>query len=392
MSLENSQTDSDKPEVPLQTDDLKRRLRSLRRFRRQGLHKRALKVEAILGALVADAGRLAADYRENASTESPVSIDDYKALQARFEQLEKEMAATVSDSDPHGLSSVRFLQRESDKLPDGEAMPIGNEHTRPIASTIPRPLTTDVPTLHQQIEFFESELSNAQKAYDTIAFEECNLRQQIDVLRTQILESRHETIELRLQLSDFTEREQAKLGELSWAERREQLIRQLEAEGNEGQSASTDSRRVRELIESTAVEVSKRDRIIEERDREIEELKMLLTRQSGVTKGLAVGASAIAGVLDGDELIREERENLSRIKSEWEEKLRAAELEISTERARLARQRSELELAAADSRAQSSDDPDDSSENGPASETEIDSTKNGKRKRRWLSRLGIREE
>ena len=52
------------------------------------------------------------------------------------------------------------------------------------------------------------------------------------------------------------------------------------------------------------------------KDQEIAELKELLQQQAENIGNFAVGASAIADVLDQDELIREERENLARMQEE----------------------------------------------------------------------------
>ena len=48
-------------------------------------------------------------------------------------------------------------------------------------------------------------------------------------------------------------------------------------------------------------------------------------------------------MFDQDEIIREERENLKQLQQQWEEKLRKAEIDLSVERAKIARERAELE-------------------------------------------------
>ena len=52
---------------------------------------------------------------------------------------------------------------------------------------------------------------------------------------------------------------------------------------------------------------------------------------------------ATNALLDEDAIIQEERQRLADLQSEWEEKLRTAELEFSVERAKIARTQSELE-------------------------------------------------
>ncbi|MEM6331651.1 MAG: hypothetical protein AAF790_15580, partial [Planctomycetota bacterium] len=47
--------------------------------------------------------------------------------------------------------------------------------------------------------------------------------------------------------------------------------------------------------------------------------------------------------VDADRRLEAERQRLAALEAEWEEKLRAAELELSVERAKMARERAQLE-------------------------------------------------
>jgi hypothetical protein len=69
----------------------------------------------------------------------------------------------------------------------------------------------------------------------------------------------------------------------------------------------------------------------------------LLSQQSDNIGSLAVGAAAVAEIFDQDEVIRQERERLQQAQEDWREKLRQAEIDISLERARIARERVELD-------------------------------------------------
>ena len=123
------------------------------------------------------------------------------------------------------------------------------------------------------------------------------------------------------------------------------------------------------------------DQVVAEKDREIEELQRILENQSGNLSEMAVGAVAIADVLDHDELIRDERENLRHLQDEWREKLRQAEVEISVERAKFARDRIEL------------DEQVRMLEGERAAMDGDDSDSNKKRNRgNWLSRLGLKDD
>jgi hypothetical protein len=54
-------------------------------------------------------------------------------------------------------------------------------------------------------------------------------------------------------------------------------------------------------------------------------------------------AAAVGQLLDEDTVVQQQREALQRLQEQWTDKLRQAEIDISRERAQLARQRVELE-------------------------------------------------
>src|SRR5208282_5528924 len=82
---------------------------------------------------------------------------------------------------------------------------------------------------------------------------------------------------------------------------------------------------------------------IAEKNREIEELQHLLNNQSNSMGSLALGAAALEQVFDQDAVIREERQRLQQMQDECRAKLRQAEIEISMERAKLARREAEID-------------------------------------------------
>ena len=124
---------------------------------------------------------------------------------------------------------------------------------------------------------------------------------------------------------------------LDWESQKKRLLAELEDEADDGSPGRKSERlSIEETIRIT-------DRLIAEKDEEIRELRQLLDDQSSNIGGMAVGANAIAAMLDSDELIREERENLKQLQDQWREKLRQAELDMSMERAKIGRERSELE-------------------------------------------------
>lgn len=250
-------------------------------------------------------------------------------------------------------------------------------------------LTLEVKQLHEQLEFLQSELLLLRSDSSIATTHDSELRVQIEQLRSQLLDARHESVELRLQCNDLsakiaryqgpTEGERAE--GLTWEERKELLMQQLDAETRS--DTPCDPRRVLDIehiINQTNTE-------IEKRDREISNLQALLSQQSVSRDGFAVGAAAFADVIESDAIIISERLRLKELQAEWEEKQRQAEIEMSMERAKLARERLELQEKL---REFEGDRKLEVGANNP-----VDSTsKSGKgnARGRWLARLGLRDE
>ncbi|MGD9128260.1 MAG: hypothetical protein PVH19_12860, partial [Planctomycetia bacterium] len=89
--------------------------------------------------------------------------------------------------------------------------------------------------------------------------------------------------------------------------------------------------------------IDQTDRIVQIKIQEIEELQTLLQSQSSQVGNLSVGIGAFEEAFNQDELIVEERENLKRLQDELHDKLKKAEIEISLERAKVARERSQMD-------------------------------------------------
>ena len=96
-----------------------------------------------------------------------------------------------------------------------------------------------------------------------------------------------------------------------------------------------------------------------------------------------LGASAVAAVLDSDELVRQERESLKRLQDNLREQSKQAEVDISLERAKLARERAELEEKLRGLEAEKANLPSAGGSDG--------SDKGKKQGRKWLARLGLGE-
>ncbi len=146
---------------------------------------------------------------------------------------------------------------------------------------------------------------------------------------------------------------------LTWEERKKLILQQMESDSFDTEafvsnlqsnyaSQSQESADGLALdpvayIEQLCSELERRNIELKSKNDEIGELHCLLEQQGGAREGgLAVGAAAIAQMMDGNELVSEERERLKQLQAEWEEKFRKGEIEASLERAKLSRERQEL--------------------------------------------------
>ena len=217
----------------------------------------------------------------------------------------------------------------------------------------------------------EDELHNTE-TIETLNAELADLREQNADLATQLA---------RMQISGLHNPPHLNLSNLSqesmtWEQRKRLILQQLENESAAANPEEYQNHRneVEEILRTT-------QREIERRDQEIAELKSIVQQQSNTREGVAIGAAAIAQMLDSDELVKLEREKLAAIQREWESKLREAEIEMSMERAKLSRERAELEERLRN--------PVDTVK--PASpEPAINA--DGKPVRRWLEHLGLRDK
>ncbi|HJQ81928.1 MAG TPA: hypothetical protein VJ828_18325, partial [Lacipirellulaceae bacterium] len=115
---------------------------------------------------------------------------------------------------------------------------------------------------------------------------------------------------------------------------------------------------------------------VAEKDREIEQLRTQLAEAESAKPAAADAQrqQQIDALLDADEIIAEHRKKISALEHEMEGKLRAAELELSVERAKIAREKSELEELRIDLESRRA--PHDGGSGGAP-------------RRRWLSKLGL---
>ena len=169
---------------------------------------------------------------------------------------------------------------------------------------------------------------------------------------------------------------------MDWEAQKRRLLAALEANENDGDDSEEDRA---ERVKMRDV-IAKTDAVIAAKDQEIAELKQLLDAQSDNIGSMAVGAQAIAELLNQDEVVAAERERLQQMQKEWEEKLRQAEIEMSVQRAKIARERAEIEERQRQLQEQQA-------EQGADDALPADGSKGKMPQRgRWLTRLGLKEQ
>jgi hypothetical protein len=160
---------------------------------------------------------------------------------------------------------------------------------------------------------------------------------------------------------------------LDWEAQKRRLLASWEADDDDGEAAVAERITIEGTIQIT-------DQIVSQKDQEISELKRLLGEKSEIAVSPAHNAAA-AEILDRDDLVRQELERLRLVQAEWREKIGGAELDISMERAKLARDKAELEEKMRLYQREQQSRADD--EGLPDA---------GKRPRgRWLARLGLKD-
>jgi hypothetical protein len=192
--------------------------------------------------------------------------------------------------------------------------------------------------------------------------ENVRLRRENDELVGQINDLRYEVdlltkrnIELESVASSAEASNQAAPVELddsslSWEERKQRILDQLENDTFDAENflsqLQSENREDQRLADRD--DMGARERAIEyihQLHTELHELRRQVEHYREHAQHLAAieNAPDTSSILDEDEVIQAERERLRELEAEWEEKFRRSEIEASLERAKLARQRMEVE-------------------------------------------------
>jgi len=158
-----------------------------------------------------------------------------------------------------------------------------------------------------------------------------------------------------------------------WESQKRRLLAALEE--NVDAPANPVEKQQRITIEGT---IEMTDAIVAEKDRQISELQLQMAAASDGTVVDPEHTRKMNELVDADEVIAEHRNRVRELEREMHEKLRAAELELSVERAKMARQKADLDELKSD--LESKQQQFASSGGAPVQ---------GQPKRRWRDKLGL---
>ena len=222
-----------------------------------------------------------------------------------------------------------------------------------------------------------------------VVAEKDRLSQQAAQLESQVADLSQQNRELASKVAGKSVRETICKGEaaeaLTWDQRKQLILQQLEEESFDAESfAANMSYEGQDSQETPEQYLERLVAELNSRNQEVQELRHLLEHQSQTRDGqYAIGAAAIAEMIDSDELVRQERQRLQQLQVEWEEKFRESEIEASLERAKLSRERQDL--------LKRQSELTEELEHMRREIRQQDETKPGN-SRRWLAKLGISDQ
>jgi hypothetical protein len=336
--------------------------------------------EAMLGSMSAKLDDEAARKISGATAESDSQLaalrEENKALSARLDEtivLSERFEPLLTR-----LAEQETLLTEMSRKLDEQAVRKSSSEAAATAA--------ELATLWKENESLAVRLAAAENASSTAEASsgsgDEDLRRRFEMAVQDVRELKTKNADLAEQLSNAkhnaTATASAQVTGTGWEALKQKLLNELETDFDENNPHD----KADKLTVQGAIKIT--DDVVTEKEREVAELRTLLDTQAQQVGEMAVGAAAVAQLLDTDELVRQERESLARLQESLREQLKQAEVNLSLERAKLARDRLELEermrvmeMDKAQSPANGGDPTGDKGK--PA------------KGRKWLTRLGLGE-
>lgn len=301
---------------------------------------------------------------ENELVESRMSVAQAKVEQDRLQQqltaLRKQLDTKIGE----------IAALKSQTPPEGAAL----DHSAELLE-----LRSERDALAEELEQLKTQGGATEGGEHAAEIDD--LRHRIDMAMADLRQANSQIADLKRQLAEKNagggHSAPAAGGAGDWEHQKRLLLAQLEADDVTTPQQKKERLKIEDVIAKT-------NSVVAEKNSEIAELKALLEmRPQGNANAVetAFGAAAISQLLDSDELVKQQREALERMTQELQEKLRQCEIDTSLERAKLARERAELQehlQKMADERLKSQDNPGRSSD-----QIKIPGRRN------WLDHLGL---
>jgi chromosome segregation ATPase len=283
--------------------------------------------------------------RDELQQKFDLALEDVQRLRARVAELEQDLARRPESNQADSAELVA-LRAERDAL------------AARVEQLEQRPVTQIDPNVEQQ-------LVDLQRRFELAVEDVRELKMQNAKLESKLAAS-----------SSSPPRSQSDIGGSDWESQKRRLLAALEEGGDSHPNPIPKEERLK--IEST---IEMTDAVVAEKDRQIAELQIQLAAANDGSAIDTERASKVKDLIDADEVIAEHRQRIRELEREMEEKLRTAELELSVERAKMARHKMELDELKADLESQRQ-----------AFEAAGGAPAQGQPRRRWLNKLGLTGE
>jgi chromosome segregation ATPase len=279
--------------------------------------------------------------RDEGQQKFDLALQDVQRLRARVAEMEQDLARRP---EPNQADSAELVALRAER--DALAARVEELDKRPAAQIDPN---------------VEQQLADLQRRFE-MAVED-----------VRELKTKNAKLESQLAAGGSRSPAPQEIGDaMDWESQKRRLLAALE-DGHEANNPV--QKKDRATIEST-IEIT--DAVVAEKDRQIAELQTQLATAGENAASEVDRNRRINELVDSDEVIAEHRQRVRELEREMEEKLRTAELELSVERAKMARQKVELDELKADLEAK-------------RQAYEVTGTAPGQAppKRRWRSKLGL---
>lgn len=298
-------------------------------------------LQELLATTAADHARLeklAADVQRSPNS-SAASEESSAALRLRSEVLQlksecESLRSLIADRDreleqlqPQLDSATEQLHQLADQLEAAKHAACGLAAEREESARL-------VSELRLQIETLSTAASIAPvaepRASETDSAELDELRARFEMAVEDVRTLKAENRDLEARLSSASPFVKPTGGGNDWEARKRQLLASLEEELGFNEERAEERATIEGTIRIT-------DEVLAEKQREIDAL-----RAERSVEPTQAAPTIDPAIFDADEVIAAERERIATLRADWETKLRAAELELSIERAKIAREQSEL--------------------------------------------------